>query len=410
MNQTYDVVIVGGGHSGAAAAIGLRKHGYAGSIAILSAEDVLPYERPPLSKEYLGGEKPFERIMIRPPAFWEERKIIIHGGSAVAHIDPTARSAVCTNGDEYEFGKLIWAAGGTPRKLNCPGAELDGIFSIRDLTDADALAAKLSGGAKRAVIVGGGYIGLEAAAVLRKFGCEVTLLEMQDRVLARVAGDALSGFVAHYHERNGVRILTGAMLEAFTGEGGKLSGVLLADGNELDAEIAIVGIGIVPNVAALSDAGAATSNGVEVDEFCQTSLENIYAIGDCAAHHNHFAGGERIRIESVQNANDMGDTVSRHICGEEVSYAATPWFWSNQYDLRLQSVGMNIGHDREIVRGDSAQPGFSVVYLREGRVIALDCINATRDYVQGRKLVEQGAQPDLKELADPEVPLKSLLK
>lgn len=403
-----DVVIVGTGHGGAQAAIALRQNGFDGSIVMIGRDAAIPYERPPLSKEYLAGSKPFERILIRPAEFWAERRIEIMLQASVSKVDPVAKSLSVSGGRTIRYGTLIWAAGGDPRRLDCPGAQLENIFVVRDKSDADGMARALAGGARRAVVVGGGYIGLEAAAVLRKLGCEVTVLEREDRLLARVAGEDLSRFFEAEHRTQGVDVRLGTELEAVTGESA-VSGVRLASGETIPCDIVIVGIGIVPSIGPLILAGAAGANGVDVDEICRTSLPDIYAIGDCAAHANPHANGAIIRLESVQNANDMATVVAKAICGDSQPYAALPWFWSNQYDLRLQTVGLNLGHDATVLRGDPAERSFSVIYLRAGQVIALDCVNRTRDYAQGRKLVEARAVIAPERLMDTDVPLKDML-
>jgi 3-phenylpropionate/trans-cinnamate dioxygenase ferredoxin reductase subunit len=401
----FDVVIVGAGHGGANAAVQLRQQGFAGSIAVVGDEPDLPYERPPLSKEYLSGDKPFERMLLRPASFWADRNVAMRLGQPVTAVDAAAHVLTLGDGGTLGYGKLIWAAGGSPRKLACPGHHLTGIHAIRTKADVDGLVADVIPGA-RVVVVGGGYVGLESAAVLVKRGHKVTVLEAMPRVLARVAGPALSAFYEAEHRDQGVTVLTDAMVAAVTGDD-RATGVTLADGRQVPADVIIVGIGIVPAVAPLLSAGAAGGNGVDVDGFCQTSLADIYAIGDLAAHANAFAGGQRIRLESVQNANDMGTTVARHIMGNPVPYHAVPWFWSNQYDLRLQTMGLSLGHDETVLRGDPAARTFSVIYLKEGRVIALDCVNAARDYVQGKALVEKGVAVPVDALADVEVPLKA---
>lgn len=403
-----DVVIVGAGHGGAQAAIALRQNGFDGTITVIGREPELPYERPPLSKEYLAREKTFERILIRPAPFWDERQVTMRLGTEVTAIDPVAKVATLSDGGALEYGALIWAAGGDPRRLSCAGADLAGVHAVRTRADVDRLMAELDAGAKRAVVIGGGYIGLEAAAVLTKFGCHVTLLEALPRVLARVAGEALSEFYQAEHRAHGVDLRTGAAMDCLEGDGTKVTGVRMQDGSVIPAEIVIVGIGIVPCVGPLLAAGAAGGNGVDVDEYCRTSLPDVYAIGDCAAHANAFADGMVMRLESVGNANDMATTAAKAICGTLVPYGTTPWFWSNQYDLRLQTVGLSVGHDQTVVRGDPATRSFSVVYLKGGKVIALDCVNMVKDYVQGKKLVEARAVIAPERLADAAVPLKEL--
>lgn len=407
--ERADIVIVGTGHGGAQAAIALRQNGFAGSIAMIGRDSEPPYERPPLSKEYLAGEKPFERICIRPPQFWADKDIALHLRTAVVAVDAAAHEIVLSDESRIGYGQLIWAAGGDPRRLSCPGADLAGVHSVRTRADVDRMMAELEAGARRAVVVGGGYIGLEAAAVLRKLGCEVTLVEALPRVLARVAGEELSRFYEEEHRAHGVDVRLEAAVDRIEGDGERVTGVGLGSGEVIPADLVVVGIGIVPSVGPLIAAGAAGANGVDVDELCRTSLPDIYAIGDCAAHANRYAAGAVIRLESVQNANDMATTAAKAICGNPQPYDAVPWFWSNQYDLRLQTVGLSIDHDETVLRGDPAERKFSIVYLKESRVIALDCVNATKDYVQGRKLVEAGTKPEREALADTEISLKALV-
>jgi 3-phenylpropionate/trans-cinnamate dioxygenase ferredoxin reductase subunit len=401
-----DVVIVGGGHGGAACAIALRKTGFAGSILIVGKEAELPYERPPLSKEYLSGDKSFERILIRQEQFWIVQRIDLRLGSAVTSVDPVAHSVGTGDGATIRYGRLIWATGGTPRRLACDGHHLTGVHTVRDRADADRMIAELPG-VRTAVVIGGGYIGLEAAAVLRKFGKAVVLLEALDRVLARVAGQDLSRFFEAEHRAHGVDVRLRQVVERILGDD-RVTGVRLADGEVVAADMVIVGIGIIPEVAPLIAAGAEGGNGVAVDAFCRTTLPDVYAIGDCALHANRFAGGAAIRVESVQNANDQATVVAKDIAGQPAEYDAVPWFWSNQYDLKLQTVGLSIGYDEAVLRGDPATRKFSVVYLCEGRVIALDCVGAVKDYVQGRKLVETGAVIAPAMLADTSVMLKDM--
>ncbi|MDP5104133.1 MAG: FAD-dependent oxidoreductase [Erythrobacter sp.] len=406
-----DVVIVGTGHGGAQAAIALRQHGHDGSILMIGRDTAPPYERPPLSKEYLAGDKGFERIMIRPEKFWADKDIGLRLGAAVTAIDPHAHRLTLSDGGHVTYRKLIWSGGGDPRRLPVPGAVLPGVFYVRDKADADAMMAALAGGARRAVVIGGGYIGLEAAAVLRKLGCEVTLVEMLPRLLARVAGEELSDFYAAEHRRQGVDVRLSTGVQGVLGEdAGHVTGVRLDTGEEVACDMVIVGIGVVPAVAPLIAAGAAGSNGVDVDFCCRTTLDDVYAIGDCAAHANPYADNAVIRLESVQNAHDMANTVARAIMGEKEPYHALPWFWSNQYDLKLQTAGLNLGFDDTVLRGDPDTRKFTVVYLKNGHPIAFDCVGTMKDYVQGRKLLEAGAgRIDPALLADPEVPLKDLL-
>jgi len=408
MSERYDVLIVGAGHGGAQAALALRQHKYAGSVALLGDEPDPPYERPPLSKEYFSGEKSFERILIRPQAIWAERDIELQLLRRVVAVDPAEQNVVLSDGSRIGYGKLIWATGGAPRRLSCSGSDLMGVHNVRTRADADRMLAETPK-VQNVVVIGGGYIGLEAAAVLAKLGKQVTVLEAMDRVLARVAGEPLSRFYEAEHRAHGVEIHLNAQMDCLIGHDGWVTGVRMSDGSVLPADMVVVGIGIVPAVEPLIAAGAASGNGVEVDEFCQTSLPNIYAIGDCAIHANPFAGGQRIRLESVQNANDQAITAARHIAGDAAPYHAVPWFWSNQYDLKLQTIGLSLGYDEVVVRGQSAARSFTLVYLSKGKVLALDCVNSVKDYVQGKALVITQATPDKSVLANPEIPIKSLL-
>jgi 3-phenylpropionate/trans-cinnamate dioxygenase ferredoxin reductase subunit len=397
-----DVLIVGAGQAGAQAAISLRQEGFEGSITIVGEEADLPYERPPLSKDYLAGERPADRLLLRPPAFWAERHVQLLTDTRIAHVERGVATA--EDGRLFHFGTLIWAAGGHARRLSCPGADLGGVHVIRSRADVDRLRADLNT-AQRVVVIGGGYVGLETAAVLAKAGKAVTVVEAQPRLLARVAAAPVGEHYAEVHRAHGVEVLLGAHVEALEGDM-RVSAVRLKDGRQLACDVAVVGIGLVPTVAPLGLEG----NGVEVDAHCRTAIPHVYAIGDCAAHANRHAGGAVIRLESVQNAVDMAKAAAAHIVHGDAArpYDACPWFWSNQYDLKLQTVGLSIGHDETVVRGDPAGGSWSLVYLRAGAVVALDCINAPRDYVQGKALVERGARIAPALLADATTPLKQM--
>lgn len=404
----FDVLVVGAGHGGAQTAIMLRQNHFEGSIAVIGEEAELPYERPPLSKEYLAGEKTFERIMIRPAAFWAERRITMLPGRRIISVEPDRHLVEADDGTSCSYGRLVWAAGGHARKLALPGSDLAGVQSVRNRADVDALMARLPE-VERVVIIGGGYIGLEAAAVLCKLGKAVVVLEAQNRVLARVAGEELSRFFEAEHRAHGVDLHTNVTVTGVDGRNGRVTGVFLSGGERIAADLVIVGIGIVPAVQPLLDAGAKGTNGVEVDMFCRTSLADVYAVGDCAAHRNRYADGQLVRLESVQNANDQAATAARHIIDAESPYSAVPWFWSNQYDLKLQTVGLSSGHDRTIMRGNPSSRKFTVCYLRDGRLIALDCVNSVKDFSQGRKLVEAGLIVRPERLGDDNIALKDML-
>lgn len=405
--SNYDVVIVGSGHGGAQCAIALRQAGFAGTLAVIGEDPELPYERPPLSKDYLKGEKSFDRILIRAPGFWDERQVTMLCGRRVVAVDPAAKTVTDAAGATIGYGALVWAGGGSARRLTCSGHDLAGVHAIRTRRDVDQLLGELPA-TRRVVVIGGGYIGLEAAAALIKADKQVVVLEAMDRVLARVAGEPLSRFYEAEHRAHGVEIRTGARVECLEEQDGRVAGVRLADGEVLPADMVIVGIGILPEVAPLLAAGAAGGNGVAVDAQCRTSLPDVFAIGDCALHANAYVDGAEIRLESVQNANDQANVVAKTLVGQDAHYDAVPWFWSNQYDLKLQTVGLSIGHDATVVRGDPAARAFSVIYLKQGRVIAFDCVNAMRDYVQGKRLVAERMVVDPATLADPVVVLKEL--
>jgi 3-phenylpropionate/trans-cinnamate dioxygenase ferredoxin reductase subunit len=408
MTSVYDVLIVGAGHGGAQTAIALRKFGFAGTVAILSDELELPYERPPLSKAYLLNERSFERMLIRPQLFWSRHDIALLVGHHIVSVDSINKTVHCSRGTIWRYRQLVWSAGGKPRRLTCAGQGLLGVHTIRTRSDVDAIAREL-GAVRRVVIIGGGYIGLEAAAALTKLGKKVTVVEALDRVLARVTGEVLSRFIEREHRGQGVDVRLSATVDCVEGAGGRTVGVRLVGGEVVPAEMVIVGIGIIPAVDALLRAGGAGGNGVAVDRQCRTTLPDLFAIGDCALHTNPFASKAPVRLESVQNAADMASVVAKAIMGSTDPYHSVPWFWSEQYDLKLQTVGISAEHDAAVVRGNPLNRSFSVVYLRSGGVIALDCVNATKDYVQGRSLVLSNARVPEKRLSDTSLSLNELL-
>ncbi len=404
MTSAFDVVIVGTGHAGAQAAISLRQMGFDGSIAMVGEEAHPPYERPPLSKDVLSGERSFERILIRPESFWQDKRIDRIANARVSAVDPVRRSIGAENGRQIGFGALVWAAGGSARRLTAVPAGARNVHVVRARADVEAVMVALPGVA-HVTVVGGGYIGLEAAAVLRTLGKAVTLLEAGERVLGRVTGEALSRFYEAEHRRQGVDLRVRSKIDAVAVKDGAVASVRTADGDTFRTDMVIVGIGIDPNVAPLREAGADIADGVRVDEFCRTSLPGIYAVGDCAAHANRFAGEGDIRLESVQNANDQAKTAAAHLVGQPRPYDALPWFWSNQYDLKLQTAGLSGRHDDAIVRGDPASRSFSVAYLRGERLIAIDAVNRVKDFVQAKPLILDRCAVDRTLLANPATPL-----
>lgn len=403
---SYDILIVGGGHAGAHCATTLRHFGYAGTIGILTDEHELPYERPPLSKDYLSGDKRFDQMGFHGSLFWTEKQIDVLHGKRVEAVDAERHEAICSSGESYAYGKLIWAAGGRPHRLRCAGAGAKGLHVVRTREDVDRLKAELEA-AQRVVVIGGGFIGLEAAASLRKLGKEVVVVEAFDRALARVTGAELSAFVTQEHRGHGVAVCLGAKVVSLSESDGRVSGVNLHDERCLPADLVVVGIGIQPSVEPLTVAGAAGENGIDVNEDCQTSLPDIYAIGDCARQSHAYAEQAMIRLESVQNALDQATLAASHIVGRPAPKQMVPWFWSIQYDLRIQMAGLSSGYDEVVVRGDRVSKSFSIVYLRGGVLIALDAVNATKDFVQGKMAIGKRVRPDRGALADTGVPLTS---
>lgn len=398
-----DVLIAGAGQAGGQVALCLRQRGFAGSITMVGAEAFPPYERPPLSKDYLAGKRDTARLFLRKPEGWSERQVELRLGRTVLSVDPGSRRVALDDGTQLSYGWLVWATGGRPRPLTCEGAGLAGVHMLRTIADIDRLRQDLLPG-RRVAIVGGGFVGLETAASLRTLGHEVVVLEAQDRLLARVTAGPVSDFFLGLHLGNGVDVRLGAVVTRLTGRD-RVEGVELAGGEVLPADLVIVGIGIVPNVEPLVAAGLDCPNGVLVDALCRTADPRILAIGDCALHPNGFASG-LVRLESVQNATDQAKLAAEVIAGTPAPYAALPWFWSDQYDVKMQTVGLCAGHDRLVVRGDRAAGRFSVAYLRAGHLIALDCVNSPKDFVQGRTLVTSGAAMDQLRLADAGVSLR----
>jgi len=404
--EPADVLIVGTGTAGAQAATSLRQLGFSGSVVLIGEEQDPPYERPPLSKDYLTGGKAFERILIRPPDFWRERGIDLRLGTRVAAVRPDEHQVVLADGMVLSYRHLVWAAGGRARRLACPGGDLAQVHVVRTRADVDRIQAQLPDAA-RIAIVGGGYVGLEAAASLVGRGKPVVLVEALPRLLSRVAGETLSRFFEAQHRARGVDMIFGRTVTAIDHDHGRLRGLRLDDGAFVPADLVIVGIGIAPEVGPLTEAGADGSDGVAVDGFCRTTLPDIWAVGDCALHANAFADGRSIRLESVQNASDMAVVAAKAIARRPEPYHSLPWFWSTQYDLKLQTVGLSSPGDQAIVRGDLAEGRFSIIHLRNGRVVALDCVNRPSDFVQGRGLI--GCRPpDPDALARADVPLKTL--
>lgn len=401
------VVIVGAGHAGGQAAASLRQFKWPGHIVMAGEEAYLPYQRPPLSKGFLSGDLEYERLFLKPEAFYAQHDVDRVLEAEIASLDLEAKTVHAKNGEAHRFDKLILATGARVRRLTCPGADCDGVYYLRTIDDVRGIQARFREGA-RLVVVGGGYIGLEAAAVARKMGLDVTVLEAEDRVLARVAGPEVSAFYQDVHRDAGVDIRLGARVSEIAVEDGCVRACVLDGGEETPADLVIVGIGILPNAEIAAEAGLVVSNGIDTNEFAQTSHRDVYAIGDCANHFNPIYD-QRMRLESVHNALEQAKTAAAHICGKEKPYSQVPWFWSDQYDLKLQTQGVSAGYDEAVVRGAPDARSFAVFYLKKGRLIATDAVNAPAEFLGSKALIAAGATPAPERLKDPDVPLKDLI-
>jgi 3-phenylpropionate/trans-cinnamate dioxygenase ferredoxin reductase component len=402
------VVIVGAGQAGGDVTGCLRSAGYTGPITLIGDEAYAPYKRPPLSKTFLSGEATLESLYLKSTAAYEKQTIDCRFGTGVEYIDRDTKTVRLFDGTTVSYEHLILATGGRARRLSLPGADHPNVHYVRTIDDILKLKAQFHAGANL-VIIGGGYIGLEAAAVGRKKDLKVTLVEALPRVLARVAVPELSAFYERVHRGHGVDIRTGVGVHAFEGDA-LVSTVVLADGTRMPADIVIVGIGLIPNTELAEASGLQVSNGIVVDQYTRTTDPNIYAIGDCSNHLNEFYPGKRLRLESVPNATEQARVCAAAICGKPVAYSALPWFWSDQYNLKLQMVGLSEGYDQFIVRGDMNGESFAVFYLREGVVISADCVSRAADFMTAKRLVTDRVKPSPAALADESVPLKSLLE
>ncbi|NBU25229.1 MAG: pyridine nucleotide-disulfide oxidoreductase, partial [Gammaproteobacteria bacterium] len=397
-------VIVGSSVAAVRAAETLRQSGHEGTITVIGAESVMPYDKPPLSKKYLSGELPLERLLLRHRPFYDEHRVSLRLGQRATAIDREARLVGLADGTALPYDALVLATGAQPRRLTLPGADLAGVHYLRGVADADALRGAMRPGA-RAVIIGGGYIGLEVAATLRHAGLEVTVLEMADRVMGRVVAEPVSRWFEARHAEHGVRIVLGARLLGLQRDAaGRVRAVETAAG-AVDADLVVVGVGVLPADGLARDAGLACDNGITVDERCRTDDPAVYAIGDCSNHPSVHYGG-RLRLESVDNAVEQGNTAAASLLGIDARHERVPWFWSDQYEHKLVIVGLSQGHDRTVLRGDPAGTSFSCCYLRDGELVAIDTINLPRDHLAARKLIPARLRPDPAKLADASVALK----
>ena len=399
-------LIIGGGQAGLSAAAELRKRRYDGPVTILSAEPVIPYQRPPLSKAYLSGELPLERLWLKPQAWYERADVAVRTGVRAAAIDRSAGEILTEAGERLGYDHLILATGGAARTPPLPGADLPGVFTLRTLAEADALSEALKT-ANRIVIIGAGYIGLEVAASARKRGHEVTVLEAADRPMARTASALLSGWFGAIHRGYGVDLQVNAPVEAITGED-RARGVRLADGEAIAADVVLVAAGLTPNTELAEAAGLACQDGVLVDPSARTEDERIYACGDVARFElKRYAA--TVRLESVQNAIDQAKAAAAAICGEPQTYDPVPWFWSDQYELKLQIAGLIDGADQMVRRGDPEEGKFALFHLKDGALIAVEAVNSAPEYMAGQRMIANRVRPEPERLRDTSVAMRDFL-
>lgn len=398
------MVIIGAGHAAGQAAASLRQEKYEGPITIVGDEPHVPYQRPPLSKQYLSGEQEIDRVYLRPQKFYDDKDVKLILNTSATAIDRDAKTVSLDNGETLEYEKLIISTGSRPRILNIEGSDLGGIHYLRTIGDVDAIRAEM-GDAKNLVIVGGGYIGLEVASVGVEAGLNVHVLEMEERILQRVTTPEMSEYYHNLHTGRGVNIHTQTGVTGFSGDG-RVAKVLCGDAGEFDADLVIVGIGIIPNVELAEAAGLEVDNGIVVNERCETSDPDIFSAGDCTNHPNPLLN-RRLRLESVPNAMEQARVCASNMLGGDKTYASIPWFWSDQYELKLQMVGFSADGDQQVVRGNMAENQFAVFYLNDGKVVSADAVNSPKEFMICKQLV--GKAVDVDALADPESDLKALL-
>jgi len=399
-------VIVGAGHAAGQVVASLRQKKYDGKIVLIGDEEHYPYQRPPLSKKFLAGEMPAERLYVKPTSFYDDPNIDVRLRTRITNIDPADKTVTDSDGQQVEYDDLVIATGARVRKLDLPGSELPGVHYLRTIQDVASMQRAMKKGA-RLVIIGGGYIGLEVAAVATTLGLQVTVVEMAERVMSRVVSEQVSDFFQAEHRQHGVNLMLSTGLTGFSG-GESVDGVMLLDGSTVAADLVLIGVGVVPNVELAEDAGIHVDNGIRVDERCRTSKPNIYAVGDCTNHPNNLLG-RQLRLESVHNALEQAKTAASNICGDDLQYEQVPWFWSDQYDLKLQIAGISEGYDRTVLRGDPDDRAFSCLYLKEGRLIAIDSINAPRDFMQSKALIGHRTTISPDTLANTDIALKDMV-
>jgi 3-phenylpropionate/trans-cinnamate dioxygenase ferredoxin reductase subunit len=403
------IVIVGAGQAAAQAVDTLRRKGFTGRLTLVGDEPWIPYQRPPLSKKYLGGSVERERLWIRPAQYFADHDVRTQLGRRVTEIRRGEQRVQLDDGSSVPYDALLLATGSRPRRLPLPGAELPGVHLLRTIDDADRIRAACLAG-KRLVIIGGGYIGLEVAASARELGVDVTVIEMTERVMSRVTSPAVSAFYEAEHARHGVRIRCGQTVSALHADArtGLVRAVVTADGSEYPADAVVIGVGVAPADELAQSAGLECENGVVTDAYCRTSDAAIYAAGDCASHLNRQYG-RHLRLESVDNAFEQGNTVALNLLGNPTLHDKVPWFWSDQFDLKLIIVGVAQAYDTVVLRGVPATRSFSACYLRGGELIAIDCVNSAKDQMAARKLLPTHPRPNVEKLADPAIALKDTL-
>jgi len=401
-----NVVIIGAGHGAGQVVASLRQKKFAGKITLIGEEPWYPYQRPPLSKKFLAGELPAERLYFKPESFYDEPNTSVHLETRVVSIDRDKHQVTTADAQHFAYDYLVIATGSRPRKLDIPGSELAGVHYLRGIDDVDAIRQDMGEG-RRVAIIGAGYIGLEVAAVAARLDQNVTVVEMESRVMSRVVSPELSAFYQGVHAGNGVDLRLSTGVQGLSGTD-HVDGVILDTGEILPTDMVVVGIGIVPNIELAIDCGLDVANGIVVDDHCRTSDSRIFSIGDCTWHPNKLLGTE-LRLESVHNALEQAKTAAGNICGEDLGYAQVPWFWSDQYELKLQIAGLSQGYDQVVIRGNPEQRSFACLYLREGQLISIDAVNAPKDFVQSKALIAAHARIDPVVLADVDIQLKDMV-
>ena len=401
--MTERTVIAGAGHAAGQIVATLKQQEYAGRIVLVGDEEYLPYQRPPLSKKFLAGSMPAERLHFKPASFYDDPQIEVRLQTTITTIDRANRFLQTENGEHISYDKLVLALGSRARRLPIEGGDLIGVHYLRSIADVEAIRLEFNNH-RRAVVIGAGYIGLEVAAVMQQQGLDVTVVELADRVMSRVVSPEISDFYQIEHTNQGVRLRLSTRVTAFRGDK-RVASVETTDGEQIPADFVVVGVGIIANTELASAAGLIVDNGIVVDDRCQTGDPAVYAVGDCTAHPNAIYD-RQLRLESVHNALEQAKTAARNICGKETRYSQVPWFWSDQFDLKLQIAGLSQGYDEIVIRGNPADRSFACLYLKNGQLIATDAVNAPREFIQSRDLIARHAKIDPAKLGDAALALK----